>query len=1639
MTHKFEQGKQEIIESVLALIRKNMSPIQQELCTAFAKKFLATVSTEDLAEWQIEDLYGAMANYWSLLMYRTPGECKIRIYNPDYEQHGWQSTHTVIEIIHEDIPFLVDSVIMEISRMGLTPYLTMHMGGLKVIRDEDDNLLSIGAANTKSKTKESRVTKEALQLIQINRVTDLEILQELHLNLGRVLNDTRRVVEDWPKMRERLLAELKVLDNYKAFIDEKEIQESKDFLTWMENHHFTFLGIRNYKILNENGETLLCPVDGTGLGILNNKHSDHKSCRNLSKMSPEAKDMVLSKQLLILSKTNTRATVHRPVYTDYIGIKQFNAKGEVVGEVRIIGLYTSAAYNTNPTRIPLLRNKVSNVMNLTGVEPTSHAGKVIQNIIDTLPRDDLFQATEEELLEISMGIFHLQERRRFRLFMRKDIYRRFLSCLVYIPRDLFNTKLRTDIQKTLVESVGALESSFSTRFSESVLCRTHFILKIDPYKQYAFDVEEIEQKIIEVARNWCDSLNETLLEGFGEEESTRLFQKYENAFSNSYKESFTARTAVYDIRHIEELTGGQNLGMSFYRPVSEFGGKIRLKLYQESEPLPLSDVLPILENMGLRVISERVYIVKPQDSENVWLNDFSMLYVDEVNVDEVKELFQQAFSSIWYQKTENDGFNQLVLSAHLSWREVSILRAYAKYFKQIRSSFSPSYIQNALNCYPNIAKLLVNIFNVRFSSENNLSADERFKQEEELRTQVFSALESVDSLDEDKIIRGYLELISATLRTNYFQKDEQGHTKSYLSFKFNPRKISDLPKPYPMYEIFVYSPRFEGVHLRCGKVARGGLRWSDRPEDFRTEILGLMKAQQVKNSVIVPNGAKGGFVPKQLLKDGTREDIMAEGIFCYQNFIRGLLDVSDNYVSGEISKPDNTVCYDDDDPYLVVAADKGTATFSDIANKISNEYNFWLGDAFASGGSDGYDHKKMGITARGAWESVKRHFRELGKDIQTTPFTCIGIGDMSGDVFGNGMLLSECTQLVVAFNHLHIFIDPNPDEAVAYLERKRLFELPRSAWTDYDAKKISKGGGVFLRSAKSIQLSAEIKELFSIEKNHIEPNELIRIILKSEVDLLWSAGIGTFVKGADESHDDVGDRANDSIRINGNELRCRVVGEGGNLGLTQLARIDYAMKGGLIYTDFIDNSAGVDCSDNEVNIKILLNSVVANGELTTKQRNQLLVKMTDEVSQMVLHDNYQQTQAISLAAEQAYRNVELHSRYIDELEQEGKLDRELEFIPDKQQLIERKLAGKGLARPGLSVLLCYSKTLLYEELIKSSVPEDPYLKKILVDAFPKPLQKKYQEYMQAHPLKREIIATKLSNIVVNEMGFTFVYRLHDETGAPYAAIVKAYMIVRSLFDLPSVWQNIQAVDNKAPTSKQTEIILQMIRIARRATRWFLRAKRLNLDITSNVKLYKEGISEFMSCITPIVKKYHSNLFNDYVNESIEQGIPELFAKEMAGAKSLFAAMDIIDAAQERGIDIATVADAYFAMGDFLDLNWIRTRIILMTVENHWEALTREALRDDLDWQQRKLTIAILCLKDESSTVPCPLDLEGWANRHQDLIKRWQYILAELRSTQSSTFTMYFVAIRELLDLTQTSVQSVKKLKEKASVDDKYKG
>lgn len=1621
MSGIIDANREELHTKLINLANEHLPSEQAELVAKFIHQYYATVAIEDLLCHDLMDLYGAVISHWNLFYQRKPEENKLRLYNPQFEQHGWQSTHTILEIVHDDMPFMVDSLQMELNRCGLTSHMIIHVGGLKVKRDKDGKVVDIFPPRSKNKD----VNSEALIFFELDRQTDPKFLEDLETSCNLILEDVRYAVQDWKKILAKVDVSLNELEKNPPPVSEEEIKETKDFLHWIADNHFTFIGYREYELDQDGEGKALRGLPETGLGVLR-ETPDKKGYRSFAKMTSEARKLALSKQPLIIAKTNTKSTIHRPVYTDYIGVKRFNAKGEVVGEMRFIGLYTSAAYNRNPRDIPLLRRKVKQVMKDSHLSPTGHAGKALLNILETLPRDDLFQADSHELLDLAMGILHLQERKRIRLFVRKDVYGRFMSCLVYIPRDLYKTELRQAFQKVLKESFNGVEVTFTTLFTESVLARVHYMIRIDPTIPMDFDVKEIEAKLIEVGRTWQEDLITYLKEYNGEEKANYLFSKYGKGFPAGYMETINPRSAVFDLAHIEKLKDDDSLEMTLFKPLADAENTIRLKLYTLNRLMPLSDVLPILENMGLRVIGETPHIIGINDGGCAWVNEFTMVHEGaiDIDIDVVKNIFQDAVAKVWFGGAESDGFNKLVLSSKLSWQEITILRAYTKYFRQIGFTFSQLYIEEVLSTHPTIATQLVSLFELRFKP-TNLSAEKLKEKTSELEQLIIDELEHVASLDEDRILRHFFEVINATLRTNYYQLDANGNPKDYLSLKLNPTKIPDLPLPRPMYEIFVYSPRVEGVHLRSLKVARGGLRWSDRREDFRTEILGLMKAQKVKNAVIVPAGAKGGFVAKCLPVGGSREEVMQEVVASYKTFIRGLLDVVDNLKDDKVIHPDNTVCYDEEDFYLVVAADKGTATFSDYANEVSKEYGFWLDDAFASGGETGYDHKKMGITAKGAWESVKRHFRELGKDIQSEDFTAVGIGDMAGDVFGNGMLLSRHIKLVAAFNHMHIFVDPDPDPEISFKERERLFNLPRSSWTDYNPKLLSKGAAIFERSAKSLTLTPEIMQALDIQKKIVVPNELIDAILRAKVDLLWNGGIGTYVKASFESHADVGDKANDALRINGNNLRCQVVGEGGNLGLTQLARVECSLAGRNCYTDFIDNSAGVDCSDHEVNIKILLNKVVDHGDLTLKQRNKLLADMTDDVSSLVLRNNYVQTRAINLISYHAQTNLDLYIRVMQDLEVNANLNRELEFLPDDKALKERKSKGLTLTRPEISVLSAYTKILLKDEILKSSIPEDPYISNIVETTFPKQLNKKFSKEVHAHSLRREIIATQLANDLVNNVGIAFVKRIHDETGASMESIVRAYCISKEVFQLELYLAKIEELDNKVSANTQNEMILTLSRLIRRATRWFL-ANYRNLDDVKNIiALYHSGVEKFFQDLPSLLYGAAQSYIERIANKYVHDNVPEETAQQISNTNAMFPVLDIIAAANEYKYKINDVAKVYFSLGAKLELAWFRASIIQQGVDNHWEAMAKATFRDDVDWQQRELTISVLKYNSDLSELDECVD--KWAEQHKYLIDRWYRIVSDLRST-TPEFVMFAVAIRGLLDLTQASMQSVKEIK-----------
>ncbi|PSF06141.1 NAD-glutamate dehydrogenase [Marinobacter fuscus] len=1609
-------SKDQFFEQLAVAFSEKIAKTEAKKIVDFARVHYAHIPLEELVSRRFSDTYGAILAAWQFLQKRSTDETPVAVFNPDLESDGWQSTHTVIFILHPNMPFLIDSLRIAINQREVGTHSIQH-SILRVERDKSGKLKKLHT----SKKAASDSANEAFIVLEIDRHSDPADLKDLEDTLQKVLHEVRIAVEDFPVVKGKVSEILKELDATTAGISEDDKGEARAFLNWLVDDHFTFLGYDEYDFASDKQGMAVRRVASSELGILrvNNERPDRVRLNELPQRTRQ--EMMRGDDIFIFAKSAQRSRVHRPAYPDYIAVKKFNSKGEVVGERRFLGLYTARVYNERPSEIPLLRRKFQSVLKRSGFLSDDYAGKELEQILTLYPRDELFQIGSDELLKVAKNILYIQERRRIELFMREDVYGQFVTCLAFFPRDIYNTELRLRVEQVLLDRLDAEDIEFVTHFSESVLARVQFTIRVPQMENRELPLLEIRDKVIELAQSWRDGLSEALSEAYGEEQGNEFYRVWASGFPSSYVDMFSPRRAAIDLEHITSAARNDDLAMSFYRALEEDENTLHFKLFYPDEPLPLSDVMPIFDNLGFRVIGEHPFEVTDRNGKTVWIHDFTLQAHagSIVDIHRIRPIFEELFRRVWHGEAENDAFNRLLLSSYMSWRQIALLRTYARYMRQIRFSNSQTFISNTLVNHVNLTRLLLEYFEVRFNPERYKSTAKCEAAQQKLEIEFNAGLDDVDNLSEDRVLRLFLELMQATLRTNYYQPDADGRPKPYISVKFDPREIPDMPLPLPMYEIFVYSSRVEGVHLRGGKVARGGLRWSDRFEDYRTEILGLVKAQQVKNAVIVPVGAKGGFVAKRLPDPSDREAFQAEGVAAYKTFIRGLLDITDNLVEAGIQPPECVVRHDDDDHYLVVAADKGTATFSDIANGLAAEYGFWMGDAFASGGSNGYDHKKMGITARGAWVSVERHFREMGINPAEDEFTAIGIGDMGGDVFGNGLLCSEKARLVAAFNHIHIFIDPEPDAAKSYKERKRLFEMPRSAWTDYDPKLISKGGGVFSRSAKSIPVTPEMKQLLGIKADRVPPNMLIHHILTARVDLLWVGGIGTYVKGASETHSDVGDKANDGLRINGGELRCKVVGEGGNLGFTQLGRIEYALKGGRLNTDFIDNSGGVDCSDHEVNMKILLNRAVAVGDLTGKQRNIMLEEMTDDVASLVLKNNYRQTQAISIANEDAASRLEEYRRLMDTLESEGKLNRSLEFLPDDETLSERKLAKKGLTRPELSVLISYVKGDLKQTLIDSSLPDDPLLAGEMYKVFPRDLTKRFSAELGDHQLRREIIATQIANDMVNHMGITFVERLNQSTGADAASIALAWIIARDVYRIDSWWDKIEALDYHIPAALQMELMQDLMRLMRRTVRWLLRNRRAELNIQSHMERFADSVWAITSSLPDYLGDQARASWEGRHGELVKAGLPRELASVLSGTGYLYSSLGIIEAREAVDMPLKTVANLYYDLGERLDLTWFADAIAGLTPSSHWQALARESFREDLDWQQRSLTTGVLKLADKPDQVARSVEL--WEERHQHMIYRWNTMLSELKSAREPEYAMFSVALRELLDLAQSTM------------------
>ncbi len=1589
---------------------------------AYCRSFYEHVPPDDVCERQDDELLAAVTAMYRLAQGRTGHEPLVRVFNPDVEQHGWQSPHTIIQIVNDDMPFLVDSITAELNRRGLAVHLVIHPI-VRVVRDDSGTIQTITPAGDGE--GEGRV--ESHMHVEIDELQDPAEMAAVQDAVVAVIQDVRAAVEDWPTMTAKVDEVIASLRDNPPPAEAGDVEEAVAFLQWLCADNFTFLGYRDYDYEGTGENRSMEVVEGSGLGIIRNPDTRLFGRRREMETLPEdVRHFMLAPSLLQVTKANRRSTVHRGVHLDTISLKRFDSAGNVDGEQMFAGLFTSSSYLQRVQQVPMLRAKVRDTLKRSELPPRSHARKALEHILETFPRDELYQIEVDDLERIARGILDLQERQRTALFMREDPFERFVSAFVFCPRERYNTELRHRFGDLLAKALnGRVSAFFPLVNADAPLARVHFIIGTEPGNIPEVDFEDLENQIIDAARDWSDMLRDQLVASLGEERGLTLHRSYSDGLPAGYRERVSPAAAVFDLERVESARSSVSLQLNLYRPIDMPAHAVRLKVYHADRPIPLSDVLPMLEHMGLKVMTEEPYRIQPRDDRAVHIHDFSAEQRgrEPIDLETVKARFEDAFVQVWDEQVEDDGFNALVLLAGLSCRDVVVLRALAKYLRQAGIQFSQDYLEQTLARHPWLVNRLVAYFQAKFDPDFGGDRNAALK---DLETELEHGLKDVDSLDEDVMLRRFLNLMQAALRTNYFQPDAEGAAKSYVAFKFESAKVDGLPLPRPLYEVFVYAPSVEAVHLRGGKVARGGIRWSDRREDFRTEVLGLMKAQMVKNAVIVPVGSKGGFVVKRPPAPtgdpaADRQAQRDAGIECYKTFMGGLLDITDNLVDGQVVPPNSVVRHDDDDPYLVVAADKGTATFSDIANGVSLDYGFWLGDAFASGGSAGYDHKKMGITARGGWESVKRHFREIGHDTQTQDFTVVGVGDMSGDVFGNGMLLSEHIRLVAAFNHLHIFVDPDPDAAASFKERARLFELPRSSWSDYDESLLSTGGKIFDRSHKSLTLTPEIRACLDIAEETVTPFALMRAILKAQVDLLWFGGIGTYVKAKEESHADAGDKANDAIRINAGDLRCKVIGEGANLGVTQRARIAFGERGGRLNTDAIDNSAGVDCSDHEVNIKILLSHILSGGDMTLKQRDTLLVEMTDEVADLVLQDNYLQTQAISVARHDGMDGLDAQVMLMRDLERSSLLNREIEFLPNDEMLEERRADGVGLTRPELAVLLAYAKIDLYDDLIASDLPDDDGLVADLFRYFPRPLRKRFPDQLTSHALKREIIATFVTNSVINRAGITFINDLKSRYGCNAPDATRAYAITREVYGLRELWADIAALDNQVPADSQLEMLSTLNQVVARATGWFLVNAERPLEIAAHAARYQPGVEAISAALLDVLPEEDASALERATLGYTGQGVGEGLARRIAALGWLSHGIDIVRIAartaagadeegNDAGPDVIDVAATYFAVGQRFGFADLRRAAEDLPIDSSWERRAAGAVIDDLDVMQSALTGAVVAGSDDKGMAA----IEAWTDGHDVAVARWDSLIAEVRSAKTPVdLSMLTVARRHL--------------------------
>ncbi|MEE2526557.1 NAD-glutamate dehydrogenase [Hyphobacterium sp. HN65] len=1597
-----------------------------------AQTFLDQVQGDALAE-DLDGISAARlaeqaAEFWDWASGLDDGAIHVRTRPSEYGA-ATSIRRDVIEIVGPDRPFLVDSVMGEVGAQGLDVLAMFH----PIVPAEPD-----GEGDK----------WRALSLIQVHVEPLDEVTREVLAEAVRAaMDDVRLATDDFKSMRAAMNMAIAHVEDANTPAGPEEKSEALEFLRWLRDDHFAFLGCRVYQFeVDEKGkmssrEPSVQP--GSGMGIL--RDPDRQVLRKGNEpalLTPAIETFLNEPSPIIVAKANIKSRVHRRVYMDYIGVKRYREDGAVVGEARFVGLFTAEAYDRMARDVPLIRRKVRRVLERAGKIPGTHSEKKLRNIVENYPRDELFQTDEDDLLKIGLGILHLQDRPRTKLLVRRDRFDRFVSCLLFVPRDRYNSRVREQAGELIRASFEGRMSAFYPHFGDGPLARVHYIIGLNPNDHPEPDLLDLERQIVALARTWEDEFVAEGRRGLPDELRHRL-TAYDHAFSAGYREQFAPAQGIADMMRIEALADGTKVGARLYRIDGEDSSTLRLKIYRRDEPTHLSEVMPVLENMGLNVIQESGFEVQrgsETDSEPiVYIHDFEMRSdaLADRDVSEFSAAFEDALLAVIANKAEDDGFNRLILILGVSWREAAVLRALSRYRQQTGLDPSQAIQEEALAENPAIARRLLNLFDTRFNPALDLDIEGRKEKAAGIGKEIRSHLEKVASIDHDRVLRRLLRLLEATLRTNYFQTAENGHPKAHISFKIASREVEELPLPKPYREIFVWAPNVEGVHIRFGPVARGGLRWSDRRDDFRTEVLGLVKAQQVKNAVIVPVGSKGGFYPKQLPRSGSRDEWLAEGQSAYRTFIRGLLDITDNISEDVVEHPENVVIWDGEDPYLVVAADKGTATFSDIANGVAtDEYDFWLGDAFASGGSAGYDHKKMGITARGAWESVKRHFRELGKDIQNETFTVAGVGDMSGDVFGNGMLLSRKIKLVAAFDHRDIFIDPDPaDCEAAFEERKRLFELPRSSWQDYDKKLISKGGGIFPRSEKSIKLSKEIRALLGIEETQLSPPELMSAILRAPVELLWFGGIGTYVKASSQQHWEVGDKANDSIRINAAEVGAKVIGEGANLGFTQMARIEFDRADGRVNADFVDNSAGVDTSDHEVNIKILLSPLLRSGDMSREARDKLLGGMTDDVAEHVLRHNYDQTLALTLAENDAPSDVDAHERFMARLERTGRLDRAVENLPTGDGMRALKEQGMALTRPELAVLISYAKITTFDKLVASNVPDDPHFEAMLTGYFPHDLAG-FEDQMSSHRLRREIISTVLANDMINLGGPTFVHRAIESTGADPEQVARAFEAGRKIFRFSEMTDRINKLDNRAPAGVQITLHREIIRLLRRQTYWLARRARAQeggnvTPIRELIEAYRPGVDKLRETAIDIISTYEREHVEARTEAYVEAGAPKDLAHDIAVLRPLTSSSDVVDLALREDWPLESAGYVYHAAGARFSTDKLRGLGSEVSSDLHWDRLAVRRLIEDLYASQQAISASMMRFaRSAGGTLQTGVEaptrewaddlLDAWCIQNDVEAGRFDSALEELETTGAWTLSKLAIASTQLRELAQSA-------------------